>query len=149
MKLVFNYNVPDKYTGKEYVAGETYEFEEKRAKEILSVINRDTGLPFAKEVTEDIEDIIEVTNMTVNQLKDIAEQMGIEGYKSMKKDELIKAIEESNKETEITEEEVQAVANAIVKEATENDKTVEEVVNEIVEESNEEVTEDINEDTNE
>ena len=37
----------------------------------------------------------------------------------------------------ITEEEVQAVANAIVEEATENDKTVEEVVTEIVEESKE------------
>lgn len=52
MKLKFNYNVSDKNTGKEYVAGETYEFEKERAKEILSVINRDTGLPFAKEVTE-------------------------------------------------------------------------------------------------
>ena len=40
---------------------------------------------------------------------------------------------------EITEEEVQAVASAIVEEAQEQGKTVEEVVNEIVEESKEEV----------
>lgn len=38
---------------------------------------------------------------------------------------------------EITEEEVQAVANAIVEEASENDKTIEEIVTEIVEESHE------------
>lgn len=38
---------------------------------------------------------------------------------------------------EITEEEVQSVANAIVEEASENDKTVEEIVTEIVEESHE------------
>ena len=37
----------------------------------------------------------------------------------------------------ITEEEVQAVANAIVEEASENDKTVEENVTEIVEENHE------------
>lgn len=41
----------------------------------------------------------------------------------------------------VTEEEVQAVANAIAEEAIEQDKTIEEVVNEIVEESNEEVEE--------
>ena len=35
---------------------------------------------------------------------------------------------------EITEEEVQAVANAIVEEAIEQDKTIEEIVDEIVEE---------------
>lgn len=40
---------------------------------------------------------------------------------------------------EITEEEVQAVSSAIVEEAQEQDKTIEEVVNEIVEESKEEV----------
>ena len=38
---------------------------------------------------------------------------------------------------EITEEEVQAVANAIVEEASENDKTVDEIVTEIVEENHE------------
>ena len=38
---------------------------------------------------------------------------------------------------EITEEEVQAVDNAIVEEVSENDKTVEEIVTEIIEESHE------------
>lgn len=46
---------------------------------------------------------------------------------------LIEAIEE---EQEITEEEVQAVAGAIVEYADQEDKTVEEVVQEIIEESN-------------
>lgn len=109
MKLKFNYNVLDKNTGKEYVAGETYEFEKERAEEILVVINRDTGLPFAKEVIEDAK------KATKN--------------KKAKKEE-------------ITEKEVQAVANTIVDEATENNKTVEEVVNEIVEESNEDIEKD-------
>lgn len=44
-------------------------------------------------------------------------------------------------EKEVTEEEVQAVASAIVEEAQEQDKTIEEVVNKIVEESKEEVIE--------
>lgn len=94
--LKFNYNVPDKYTGEVYEKGIVYEFTEERAKEILAVINHDTGVPFAVAVNEIVE------------------------------------------EDEITEEEVQAVANAIVDEANENGKTVEDVVNEIVEESKEE-----------
>ncbi len=96
MKLKFNYNVPDKYTGKEYVAGEAYEFKKERAEEILAVINNATGLPFA--VVEETEEVVEITDMTLKQLKEIAEQMGIENFKNMKKDELIKAIEESSKE---------------------------------------------------
>ena len=44
-------------------------------------------------------------------------------------------------EKEITEEEVQAVASAIVEEAQEQDKTIEKVVNEIIEESKEEMIE--------
>lgn len=41
---------------------------------------------------------------------------------------------EKNTEEEVTEEEVQAVANAIVEEANETDATVEEVINTIIEE---------------
>ena len=50
---------------------------------------------------------------------------------------LVEIVEEPKKE--ITEEEVQAVANAIVEQAEEDNKSVEEVVNEIVEESKEEI----------
>lgn len=96
MKLKFNYNVPDKYTGEEYVAGETYEFEKERAEEILAVINNATGLSFA--VVEEPEEVIEIADMTLKQLKEIAEQMEIDNFKNMKKDELIKAIEEESKE---------------------------------------------------
>jgi hypothetical protein len=54
----------------------------------------------------------------------------IEGIKIIpKKTEPIKFVEK-----EITEEEVQAVASAIVEETQEQDKTIEEVVNEIVDE---------------
>lgn len=45
---------------------------------------------------------------------------------------------EKNTEEEVTEEEVQAVANAIVEEANETDATVEEVINTIIEEGKEE-----------
>ena len=44
---------------------------------------------------------------------------------------------EKNTEEEVTEEEVQAVANAIVEEANETDATVEEVINPIIEEDKE------------
>lgn len=44
---------------------------------------------------------------------------------------------------EITEEEVQAVANAIVEEAMEQEKTIEEIVDEIVEEAVDEVVDEI------
>lgn len=54
-------------------------------------------------------------------------------------------------EDEITEEEVQAVASAIVEEAQEEGKSVEEVVNEIVEETTEEpeVQDEVEEETQE
>lgn len=55
MKLKFNYNVPDKNTGEVYEKGKVYEFTEERAKEILAVINRDTGVPFAVEVKENAQ----------------------------------------------------------------------------------------------
>ena len=45
---------------------------------------------------------------------------------------------EKNTEEEVTEEEVQAVANAIVEEANETDATAEEVINTIIEEGKEE-----------
>lgn len=66
-----------------------------------------------------------------------------ERYEYLKANNAVKLVEvQKNIETainEITEEEVQVVASAIVEEAKEQDKTIEEVVNEIVEESKEEV----------
>lgn len=61
-------------------------------------------------------------------------------------EEISKAIEEYEKsliveEPEITEEMVQAVADAIVEEAFENDETIEEIVNKIVDEETEEEAE--------
>ena len=51
---------------------------------------------------------------------------------------------EKNTEEEVTEEEeVQAVANAIVEEANETDATVEEVINTIIEEGKEEHDEEV------
>lgn len=93
-KLLFKITVPDKYTGKEYKEGQVYEFEDKRAEEILKARTKVTNEPYAVEYEE------------------------------------------------ITEEEVQAVATAIVEQAEEENKTVEEVVNEIVEETTEEVVEE-------
>lgn len=60
----------------------------------------------------------------------------------------VKLVEEKDNDEIVSEEEVQAVAEAIVVQAQEDNKTIEEVVNEIVEESKEEtenveVTEDV------
>ena len=59
-----------------------------------------------------------------------------ERYEFLKANNAVKLAEvQSTIDDIITEEEVQAVASAIVEEAEEQNKTVEEVVNEIVEES--------------
>ena len=63
-----------------------------------------------------------------------------ERYEFLKANNAVKLVEvQSTIDDIITEEEVQAVASAIVEEAEEQNKTIEEVVNEIVEESKEEV----------
>lgn len=51
MKLKFLVNVPDKYTGEKYKAGQVKEFENERAKEILSA-KQGNGKPCAEEVVE-------------------------------------------------------------------------------------------------
>ena len=59
-----------------------------------------------------------------------------ERYEFLKANNAVKLVEvQSTIDDIITEEEVQAVASAIVEEAEEQNKTVEEVVNEIVEET--------------
>jgi chorismate mutase len=62
-----------------------------------------------------------------------------ERYRVLKQKGAVKLLGVQTSIDDITEEEVQAVAVAIVEEAQEQDKTIEEVVNEIVEESKEEV----------
>lgn len=51
MKLKFLVSVPDKYTGEKYKVGQIKEFEEIRAKEILSA-KQPNGQPYAEEVVE-------------------------------------------------------------------------------------------------
>lgn len=51
MKIKFLVNVPDKYTKEEYKKGQVKEFEDKRAKEILSA-KQPNGQPYAEEVKE-------------------------------------------------------------------------------------------------
>ena len=78
-----------------------------------------------ENVKRNVGDVFEVTEARYNFLK------------SNNAVKLIEIVEEPKKD--ITEEEVQAVANAIVEQAEEDNKTVEEIVNEIVEESKEEI----------
>lgn len=52
MKIKFLVNVPDKYTGEKYKVGQIKEFEDKRAKEILSAKQPEDGKPYAEEVVE-------------------------------------------------------------------------------------------------
>lgn len=47
--LKFLVNVPDKYTGEQYVKGQIKDFEDKRAKEILSA-KQSNGNPYVEEV---------------------------------------------------------------------------------------------------
>lgn len=60
-------------------------------------------------------------------------------YNALKQKNAVKLVGVQTNIDDVTEEEVQAVASAIVEEAQEQEKTIEEVVNEIVEESKEEV----------
>lgn len=125
--LKFRYNVPDKNSGEIYLAGEEYEFTEERAKEILKVINIDTGLPFAVKVgwavTEE-NDGVHVRPTENGKIIDTPVE---------------KVITSEELQNEVNEEQVQAVANAIVEESQETGKAVEDVVKEIVDESKEEI----------
>ena len=76
-----------------------------------------------ENVKRNVGDVFEVTELR---------------YKFLKSNNAVKLIETIE---EISEEEVQAVASAIVEEAEEQNKSVEEVVNEIIEESKEEIIE--------
>ncbi len=52
-------SVPDKYTGRQYKEGETYEFEDARADEILACRTRVTGEPFFEEFEEVSEEVVQ------------------------------------------------------------------------------------------
>lgn len=56
MKIKFLVNVPDKYTKEEYKKGQVKEFEDKRAKEILSA-KQPNGQPYAEEVKEEVVEV--------------------------------------------------------------------------------------------
>lgn len=85
--------------------------------------------------------------MTKAELIEEGKALGIDLDMKLTKAEMIASIECHNEPVEevvveveeeiITEEEVQAVANAIVEQAEEDNKTIEDVVNEIVEEGKE------------
>lgn len=56
MEIRFLVNVPDKYTKEEYKKGQVKEFEDKRAKEILSA-KQSNGQPYAEEVKEEVVEV--------------------------------------------------------------------------------------------
>ena len=51
MKIKFLTNTYDKYTGEQYKRGQVKDFEDKRAKEILSA-KQPNGQPYAEDVKE-------------------------------------------------------------------------------------------------
>ncbi len=59
MKLKCLVNTFDKYTGDKYKEGETYEFEEARAKEVLAARTAVTKEPYFIEVVENVEKPVE------------------------------------------------------------------------------------------
>ena len=52
-KLKFLIDIPDKYTGEEYKAGDIKEFKNERAEEILNA-KRTNGERYAEEVKEEV-----------------------------------------------------------------------------------------------
>ena len=63
-KLKFLISVPDKYTRIQYEAGQVYEFEDTRAEEILKARTAVTHEPYAVEVVENVENIVETEQVT-------------------------------------------------------------------------------------
>lgn len=57
MKLKCLISVPDKYTGKQYKAGETYEFEEARGKEVLAAKTTVTKEPYFELAVETVDKV--------------------------------------------------------------------------------------------
>lgn len=60
MKLKFLKTANDKYSGVVYEAGKEYEFEEKRAKEILS--KKGFAVEVKETVVENVENVVESSN---------------------------------------------------------------------------------------
>ena len=91
-----------------------------------------------------VEAIMKFTDKEENVKRNVGDKFETtkERYEFLKRNNAVKLIEIIEEEKEIINEEgVQAVASAIVEEAEEQNKSVEEIVNEIIEESNEEVEE--------
>ena len=92
-----------------------------------------------------VQAIMKFTDKEENVKRNVGDEFETtkERYEFLKANNAVKLVEvQEDIETaikEITEEEVQTVASAIVEEAKEQDKTIEEVINEIIEESKEEV----------
>lgn len=98
-KLEFLITVPDKYTKETYEAGKVYEFEDKRADEILSARTPVTKEPYAKEFVDNVDivvDTVTLEELKVAELKQLASNIGIKGYDKMKKAELIEAIKNND-----------------------------------------------------
>lgn len=71
-------------------AGSTIEVSEKFAKELVT---RGKAKVIANDGGPDDGEEVELADMTVAELKKIAQEEGVEGYATMKKGELIQAIE--------------------------------------------------------
>ena len=72
-KLKFLITVPDKYTRIQYEAGTIYEFEDTRAEEILNAKTAVTREPYAIEIVETVENIVE-TEQVIEQVTEQVEK---------------------------------------------------------------------------
>ncbi len=84
MKLKFLITVPDKYTKEVYEAGQVYEFDDKRAEEILKARTPVTKEPYAEEVVEPKVEMVKASNDDV--VIETMDEVEVKPKKKKKKD---------------------------------------------------------------
>lgn len=102
MKLKFKQTCKDKYNGATYSEGETYEFEDERALEILKTglaekVEEEQEQPMPKtDPKEDLDkalnegQLVNLHDLTIKQLKELAKEKGVST--SGKKDDIIERL---------------------------------------------------------
>lgn len=84
--------------------------------------------------TKEVNDMMELKDMKVANLKEIAKEMNIRGWRTMRKDELVEAIKNNQSTTETEEivvEDVQVVSEEIKDESNINVQVEDEIISKV------------------